>query len=1093
MLKFRNAVIGFIGLAILCSCEKTGGDNGPAMEYLTSSHTNVTFTNKVIESHDRCINQYDYFYNGGGVSIGDFNSDGMPDIFFTGNDVSNCLYINQGDFEFEDVTFEAGLKSAKWCTGSTVVDINHDGWDDIYVCVSGPDWLREDTRNQLFVNQQDGTFVEQAAEYGIDDKSMSSGAFFFDCNDDGHLDLWVVNHGVRNLANKAFEWLQAMESDSYDFYSQFCSTLYLNNGETFDDITQESGIYELGFGLGAAVADYDHDGDLDVFASNDYFLPDRMWSNNGDGTFEDVAKNKLSHTSFFSMGASVADINNDGWEDLAVLDMTPEDHYRSKMLMNSMNVNEFRFLTEDLGFLPQYMTNSLFLNNGFGAMSEVGQMAGVSLTDWSWAPIWGDFDNDGLVDLYVTNGIKRDMKHNDWRIELMENQSDSGWTSVDYFEHLQRVESTPLVNPLFINQNGVEFKKSAKEFGLNQASFSNGGATADLDGDGDLEIIINNLDSEAFIIKNNAVERNEGAFLRVDFTESSSQFSGKVAVETDAGTFIGIAPSGGFQSSSQNIVHVGLGNSKEIASATLFLLSGESRSLIRASINETVVVNRDSWVADAEKQKLSPVFGNASQILGAPIVHEEGDYDDFEHDILLPHRQSQLGPGLAVGDVNGDGLDDFFIGGAEGQKSRMYRQLARGGFRAMDLGDDLEAIDREVLGAHFMDVDHDGDLDLFIAYCSFIGKGHDEFFRNDGTGDFIRELIPNTLDQTTQALCEFDQDKDGWGDLLVFGRTIKGAYPIPSWSYLLSNIEGSLSNESETSQETRALIGNVTDAVEIDLGEKRQVVVVGEWMEPSFFDINSKESLRSVCSDSDLRGWWYHANVADFDNDGDDDILLGNVGLNNKFHPAPERPLHCFAGDLDDNGTHDIVLSKDKNGMLLPVRGKECSSSQLPFINDSFPTFNAFAKADLSSIYTEESLDNAYHQEVSSFASVVLRNDGGNFAPIELPPMAQISPIRTSVIRDLNGDGYLDVVVAGNNSQTEVETVPYDAGKGLILWGRGDCSFEVDYLIESTGLFLPGDVVDMEPIYLGEDSVFGILAAKNNSRLNLLIQLEEHD
>lgn len=1064
------------------------------MEYLSSSLTNITFSNKVIESHDRCINQFDYFYNGGGVSIGDFNNDDKPDIFFTGNDISSRLYINQGDFEFEDVTFEAGLNNTKWCTGSTVVDINDDGWDDIYVCVSGPDWNREETRNQLFVNMQDGTFVEQAAEYGIDDNSMSSNAIFFDYDNDGLLDLWVVNHGVRNLANKAYEWLNAMESNRYDFYGRFCSTLYRNEGESFRDVTQEAQVYELGFGLGAAVADFDHDGDLDVFASNDYFLPDKLWSNNGDGTFEEVSENKLSHTSFFSMGAAVADVNNDGWEDLAVLDMTPEDHYRSKMLMASMNVNEFRFLTEDLGFLPQYMSNSLFINNGFGAMSEVGQMAGISLTDWSWAPIWGDFDNDGLVDLYVTNGIKRDMKHNDWRIELMESQTDSAWSTVDYFEHLQKVASTPLVNPLFINQNGVQFEKSAEQFGLNQPSFSNGGATADLDGDGDLEIIVNNLGGEAFVIKNNTVERETGSFLRLDLRKLSFQQGVRVKVETELGTYSGIhAPQGGFQSCSQAVFHIGLGESKEIMSVEYTDELNHWAELKEVELNSITRIETPTEISGRSYPELAPVFGNATEVLGQSIIHEESDYDDFEHDILLPHRQSRLGPGLAVGDVNGDELDDFFIGGAEGQKSRMMRQIARGGFKEMQLSPDLEAEDKEVLGAHFMDVDHDGDLDLYVAYSSFEGNGRDGFYRNDGLGNFQAEKLERAQGETSQVICEMDQNGDGWDDLFVFGRTTPGGYPLPPKSHLLTNQKGQLTHATTTSGSSWADVGNVTDALAIEVQGEERVVVVGEWMEPSFLDISSRESLTAITSGFDLRGWWYHASTADFDNDGDDDIFLGNVGLNNKFHPSQERPLHCFSDDLDGNGTHDIVLSKDKGGTLLPVRGKECSSSQMPFINDSFPTFNSFATADLPSIYTAESLDNAQHFEATTFASMILRNDDGKFVPVELPPMAQISPIRTSIIRDLNGDGFLDVIVAGNNSQTEVETVPYDAGKGLILWGKGDCTFEADYLIETTGLFLPGDVVDMQPIYLGRDSVFGILAAKNNSRLNLLIQLEEND
>lgn len=1063
------------------------------MEYLPSSHTSITFTNKVIESHDRCINQYDYFYNGGGVSIGDFNNDDRPDVFFTGNDVSNRLYLNSGDLKFEDITHDAGLNSTNWSTGSTVVDVNLDGWDDIYVCNSGPDWASGNTRNQLFVNQQDGTFIDQAGAYGIDDISLSTHAVFFDMDHDGDNDLLVINHGVRNVANQAYEWLNKVNSTPREFYSRFCNTLYRNEGDHFVDVTVDSGMFIAGFGLGAAVTDFDHDGNLDVFVSNDYFFPDKLWLGKGDGTFEDAIQNKLSHTSFFSMGAGVADINNDGWEDLAVLDMTPADHYRSKMLMASMNVSEFRFLTEELGFIPQYMTNSLFVNNGFGAMSEVAQMAGVALTDWSWAPIWGDFDNDGLPDLYVTNGLKRDIKHNDWRMELMELQKDTRWTTADYFTHLQKVESTPLVNPLFTNQNGLEFKRSEDELGLNTPSFSNGGARADLDGDGDLDMIINNLDSEAFVIKNNAVERGEGSFLRLDLSGWTSPHGSRVTVVTDQGEYkASYASDDGYQSTSEKVLHVGLGSSEKIVSATLEMISGWEIPLQNAEINTTIKPEVTFPSGTPNREEIIPVFGNATHVLGPAIYHTEGDFDDFEVDILLPHRQSRLGPGLAVGDVTGDGLDDFFLGGAEGQKSILMRQIERGGFKPMDIGIDLKGEKREVLGATFLDWDRDQDLDLFIAYSSFHDDGRDELYLNDGSGAF--EKVPlEGMTGSTSVLLELEPHFL-YAHLFVGGRTVPGAYPLPPVSYVVEDMDGTPGVWASDSAAEQGSSRMITGAAAIwHTDQDPRVVVVGEWMEPVFPFIDEEGDLAKVCPGFDLRGWWQHIAVADFDNDGDDDILLGNIGLNNKFHPTPETPLHCFSGDFDGNGTHDIVLSKDKHGTLLPVRGKECSTAQMPFIADSFPTYDAFASSDLPSILGPANLENAHHVQASTFASMILQNNDGNFEPVELPPMAQISPIRGSVIRDLNNDGFLDVIVAGNNTQTEVETVPYDAGKGLILWGNGDCTFEADYLIETTGLFLPGDVVDIQPIFLGPDSVFGILVAKNNSRLNLFIEVTDEE
>ncbi|WP_306644085.1 VCBS repeat-containing protein [Sanyastnella coralliicola] len=1051
--------------------------NAPQMEYLPSAHTGVTFTNKVIESHDRCLNQYDYFYNGGGVGIGDFNNDGKPDIFFTGNDVPNRLYINQGNLQFQDQTELAGLITNKWSTGVTVLDINSDGWDDIYVCNSGPDWMKEVPINQLFVNQGDGTFTEEARKYGIDDPGLSTHALHFDYDGDGLNDLLVLNHGVRNIKNEPLEWLEEMNSLPREMQRLFSNQLYRFNGQYFENVTTRSGIEGIGFALGAAVADFDHDGHLDVFVANDYFIPDKLYLNDGSGGFTDAIEKKMSHTSFFSMGCSAADFNNDGWEDLMVLDMTPNDHYRNKTNMASMDVDQFKLYTDHLDYLPQYMVNSLFMNNGYGAMSEVSQISGVSLTDWSWAPLWGDYDNDGLIDLYITNGIYRDVKNNDWRRTLRQKEKDSTWTILDGFNYLMTAEQTPLINPLFRNQQALDFQSAEQDWGLEAPSFSNGAASADLDGDGDLDIIVNNLDEEAFLIRNNTVEKGEGSFVNLPLSVESGGPGTRVEVITDAGRFTSMYSPGGYQSYSQKVIHVGLGSSSEIHEILIHPPSSATLILESPEINATLAME-DAYEDTSSISFPHPVFVNSTQYLGPQVYHEEDAYDDFEIDVLLPHRQSQLGPGLAVGDVNGDGLDDFFFGGAKGQTSRLFKQLGRGGFLETQVPLELSAADREVLGARFIDVDEDGDLDLYVACSGLTDEGTDQLFLNDGLGDFTYFELEDIVG-STETILSIE------GKIFVGGRASPGKYPNSSPSYLVTTTTDSSAMAAESVAKS---LGIVTDAcIQLDHSKSAQILVVGEWMEPVFLEGDSMQPL-PVCPDIALHGWWQHCASADFDNDGDDDILLGNVGLNNKFHPSADHPLHCFAGDLDGNGTHDIVLSKDKGGVLIPVRGKECTTAQLPFVADSFPTYHSFASSELDDIYGAEQLNNADHFVAHTFASMVLRNDNGHFVPITLPRMAQVSAIRSSVIRDFNGDGNLDLLVAGNNSQTEVETVPYDAGKGLILWGNGDCTFDADYLIENTGVFIPGDVVDMQEIYIGRDSILGVLVAKNNSRLNLLLR-----
>jgi len=1075
---------------------------------LSTAQSGIEFQNFVNESVDRGIANYEYFYNGSGVAIGDINNDELPDIFFTGSDTDNALYLNKGDLKFDDISNESGIRSGKWSTGVTMVDINNDGLLDIYVCNSGPSDKADDMKNQLFINLGKNKFEEQAAAYGIDDHSRSTHATFFDMDNDGDLDLWVANHGLRKRGVGTEEWFQLANRLSSSDYQRECSTLYRNDGNgTFTDISREAGIAKIGFGLGISVNDFDSNGFLDVYITNDYFIPDFMFLNNGDGTFTDSASKKLGHTSYYAMGCDAADINNDGLTDLAVVDMTPSDHVRNKVLMASMDVTTFDYLTINKAYTPQYMMNSLYINNGFGIMSDVGLYAGVSQTDWSWAPLLIDLDNDGYKDLIVTNGYKKDTKNNDWQIELRKIIETKGtdFSEADYFEHLKKADVTPVPNSIFRNVDGLKFEDKVTDWGFATPSFSNGAAYGDLDRDGDLDLVINNFDQEAFVYKNETIENGESNFLQVKLKDGTSASAAMYATVNiyydDQMQSADFATSRGFQSSVEPLIHFGLGEVTKVDRMEVFWPDGQKSTISEPTIDKVHTIEKSSTLlTPISKGKIVPLFANLSKsYLHPPFEHKENKFNDFAKEILLPHRQSTIGPSTAVGDVNGDGTEDFYVGGAFGQAGALYLQDNNGHFNLKNIPAFASDAKHEDTGAKFIDIDSDNDLDLYVASGGggdLEGKEkllQDRLYINDGQGTFVasKSALPK-INSSTKAIAEVDIDSDGDLDIFIGGRTTPGQYPLAPESYLLINDNGTFTNQIAELAPELASIGMVSDALwsDTDNDGKKDLLVVGEWMPISLFK-NTESALKNTTDAMGLgktNGWWASIGKGDIDGDGDEDIVVGNIGLNNKFHPNEEKPLYVYANDFDKNDQLDIVLSKMYKGTQVPVRGRECSSQQMPFITEKYPTYEGFATANLVDIYEEEQLASAVKYEATQFASVILMNDGqGKFELRELPKEAQLAPINGIIVKDFDKDNKLDLIVGGNLKQTEVETPLYDAGKGLFLKGNGDGTFSTDLQIENTGLFLHQDVRDLKLIHIGPNKRPAFLVCNNNTKMELIV------
>ena len=821
-------------------------------------------------------------------------------------------------------------------------------------------------------------------------------------------------------------------------------------GTKFTDVTLESGIANKEFSLSASIGDYNNDGWLDVFVANDFITPDKLYINNKNGTFSNQIDTRLKHISYSSMGSDFADINNDFLPDLMVLDMSAEDHSRGKQNMASMNTEGFWWIVE-AGFHYPYMSNMLNLNNGNGYFSDIAQVSGVSKTDWSWAPLIADFDGDGFKDIFITNGVKREIANQDFGNFLDAHQDSLQLMSID--EILNQMPSDKLKNYAFRNNKDLSFQKVIEDWGFDKAVNSNGVAYGDLDNDGDLDLVVNNLEDEASIYKNNATN-NYVTINLVGNGKNINAIGAKVKVYTDSvQQYQELFLSRGYQSSVSPVLNFGVGDAKKIKQIEVVWPDGKISRKENINANQTLTFqeNESKSATETLYQRAANFTPLNPESLGISYAHDENNFNDFSKQVLLPQKQSQQGPAFVVGDVNNDGLTDMYLGGGPGQPGQVFIQNSSGKY--IDVAQESFVKDKnyEDNNAHFFDADGDGDLDLYVASGGYELDENsqllqDRLYLNDGKANFVRfNNLPKML-TSTKAIASYDYDGDGDLDLIIGGRVVPGKYPLSPRSYILKNNNGSFSDVTTEVAPDFVEVGLVNDLIfsDYDGDGDKDLIVVGEWMPITVFNLdNGKFQKRNIDSLVDTEGWWNTISEIDFDNDGDMDYFVGNLGSNNKFHPSKEKPLHIYGNNFDSDGNYDMILSKIYNGKLVPVRGKECSTTQNAFVSQKIKTYEEFANSSLTDIYGEEEIENSFHKKVTEFESVYLENSGdGTFVVKHLPTSAQLGPTMSFVFTDVNNDGNIDVIGSGAIHESEVETVKYDSNVGYILLGDSKGGFE---------------------------------------------------
>lgn len=1065
----------------------------------TPQQTGVDFTNKLIFSDELSVLEFEYMYNGAGVAVADFDLDGFQDIYFTANMSSNKLYRNLGNWKFEDITETSGTGSLNWSNGVAIVDINQDSYPDIYVSQGGSrNSTKEERRNLLFINnsaQGKGlTFTESAAEWGLDGDGYSIQAAFFDYDMDGDLDMYLLNNALvdfnRNTARPIEKSGRAPSMDK----------LFKNNGDnTFTDVSKEANILIEGFGLGVEICDLNRDGWSDIYVSNDFLTDDILYINQKDGSFKNEIGNYFEHLTFNGMGNDISDINNDGLMDVIVLDMLPEDNKRWKLTMMGNKYDEFQTALS-YGYQPQYIRNTLQLNNGNGSFSEVGQLMGISATEWSWSPLVADFDQDGWRDIYITNGYRQDITNLDFmvygnRILTMGTEEANRKARL---EELNKLPGIKIKNYFYKNNGALGFENITDKAGFDKPTYSNGSAYADLDNDGDLDLVINNIDDPAGIYENQSNQKLSSNYIKFKFKGKTKNIEGigsQVEIRYKGKKQVGYnTPYRGYLSSVESGLHFGLGSVQVIDTLIVTWPDGKKQLLQNVEANKVHQLDyanaTEGLGTNNGEEDIKPIFYPKDSI-GAQFVHTEDDFVDFKVQPILPHMHSKNGPGLSVGDINGDGMDDFYIGGAAGQAGALMIQESNGQFSKKDFQDSAY----EDMGTLFFDADNDGDQDLYIVSggSSFVKNSEfyeDRFYENDGSGNFSRKDVLPENRVSGSVVAAADYDRDGLVDLFVGGRVSPGEYPLTPRSMLLRNKSKKGMVEFVEDIQNPALneLGMVTAALWTDFDNDGWIdlIVAGEFMPIRIFK-NSNGSLNEISGGPELEhshGWWNSISAGDFDSDGDMDYILGNFGLNNRFSVSKEEPLRIYAKDFDKNGQIDPVMSCYINGENYAAHSRNDLIKQINAMRGRFRTYTDYAEATFEETFLKEELEGAVVFKSENFASSYMENLGnGQFRLSPLPTMAQIAPMYGTMVGDYNRDGHLDVLAVGNFYSGEVFSGQYDASIGWFLAGDGKGNF-THIASRESGFYVKGDAKALIGLRLADQDL--VMAGINDGPLAIL-------
>jgi len=1117
-----------MGVLLLSAC--THLKKNTLFTQLTPDQSGIHFSNQVndVDSATSFINEFGYM--GGGVGIGDFNNDGLKDIFFSANQVSCRLYINKGNNQFEDISEQAGITTNVWATGVSIVDINNDGYDDIYVCVLGKD-LQHPAKNLLFINQHNLTFKEEAEEYGLAFSGYSTQAVFLDYDKDGDLDMYLVNYLLGNNSNSIVPRDMSGRSPAND-------RLFRNDGYSaakghpvFSDVSMQAGIKDDGFGLGVAVSDLNGDGWPDIYVADDFISNDLLWLNNHDGTFTNCIGKALQHQSYSSMGADAADINNDGLPDLVTLDMLPEYNRRRKESFSFMNYDRYQ-AERGMGYEPEFMRNMLQINNGcvhsgdtgIPYFSEIGQLAGIQATDWSWSVLLADLDNDGWKDIHVTNGIGRDFINADF-LEFSSKIFNSGKSKSEQQalirKRLAELDHVNLPNYLFLNQHDHTFRDVSAQAGIDEPSMSNGAVYADLDNDGDLDLVVNNINKEAFVFINNTVQKGkpvENHFVSLGLVGDSLNrrgFGAKVCVYSGGVMQMQEEnPVRGYFSSVDRQLLFGLGKSRHIDSITVLWPDSSMQEIMNIHADTFLTL---SWQDAARgrapfRPDVQPLLSDVSAASGIAYRHRENIFNDFAMQRLLPHKYSQLGPFIATGDIDKNGTTDFFIGGATGESGKVFLQGAglprlRGGgtllrgaemqgglFMSRNLVDSGKM--EEDMGCVLFDADGDGVLDLLVTGGDVQYEDSSVYYKprlymGDGKGNFTLRVdaIPDGVRTVAGCVAAGDLDGDGDPDVFIGGR-VSGQYPLSPRSYILRNNKGIFTDV--TAQVCPALQkgGMITSAVWADIDNDKQVdlVVAGEWMPVRLFK-NDRGILHERTDSMGLtgmHGMWRSLIATDIDNDGDIDLVAGNLGLNCDYRVSAAEPMELFAADIDGNGRIDPVMFyyiKDVDGVRrsYPSFSRAQLAMQAPGVKKKFLLNDDYARAGFEDIFSGKSRADVLHYYCDETRSCWFENVGnGRFVKHPLPVEAQFAPVNAVICEDIDHDGYKDLLLAGNDYQTDVITGRYDASYGCLL--RGGNKGEFTWVApEKSGFVLKGDVKDMALIRLANGKRIVVAAVNDDS------------